>query len=122
MINSVSNGFNAASTFPFQKLKLDEGTGKLTGKLTKLSEFKNGSDLTIMYDGLKYLDGNGDRNHVSFRHNSRRSANFLFADGHGETLPKSVLPNLTDDQITNLKKGVDALKPWPHPHWRMDQK
>jgi prepilin-type N-terminal cleavage/methylation domain-containing protein/prepilin-type processing-associated H-X9-DG protein len=122
MINSVSNGFNAASKFPFQKLKIDEGTGKLTGKLTKLSEFKNGSDLTIMYDGLKYLDGNGDRNHVSFRHNSRRSANFLFADGHGETLPKSVLPNLTDDQITNLKKGVDALKPWPHPHWRMDQK
>ena len=127
MINTVSDGTNAAANFPFQKVKIDT-LGVLTGKMTKLSTIKNGSDLTIMYDGLRWLDGGEpslqqqDHNHVSWRHNSRRSANFLFADTHCETLPKSVLPNLTDAQIKNLNNGVTSLKPWPHPHWRMDQK
>ena len=83
---------------------------------------KDGSDLTLMYDGLRWIDGNGDKNHVSFRHSKGRNANFLFADGHAETLPKSVLPNLTDAQIKNLNNGPTSLKPWPRPLWRLDQK
>ena len=129
MINTVSDGNNNASKFPFQKLKTDAAGGPLSGKLTKLSSFKNAATLTIMYDGLRWLDGGNaalpnqsDRNHVSFRHGGGKNANFLFADGHCETLPKSVLPNLTDAQIKNLANGVASLKPWPHPHWRSDQK
>jgi len=74
---------------------------------------------------LRWLDA--DFRTLSFRHNNNRTANFLFADGHCETLPKSVLPNVTDDalmsaQVGKAGKGVAALKPWPHPHWRMDQR
>ena len=112
---------NAPANFPFQKLKIDD-MGVLTGHLQKLTAIKNGSSLTIAYDGLRLLDNPGERNHVSFRHGSGRLANFLFADGHCEMLGKHVLPNLTDAQITNKNSGVAALKPWPHPHWRMDQK
>jgi prepilin-type processing-associated H-X9-DG protein/prepilin-type N-terminal cleavage/methylation domain-containing protein len=112
---------SAALKFPMRKLKVDP-SGVVTGKLTRLTEIKNQSSLTIMYDGLRWLDGNGDRNHVSFRHNSRKTANFLFADGHCESLNKSVLPNLTDAEIKNKVNGVTSLKPWPHPHWRMDQR
>jgi prepilin-type processing-associated H-X9-DG protein/prepilin-type N-terminal cleavage/methylation domain-containing protein len=131
MSNTVSDGVNASSKLPFQKIKVDTA-GVVTGKLNKLSSYKNSATLTIMYDGLRWLDGGGtgpgqtgnhdDRNHVSFRHSGRKNANFLFADGHVETLPKSVLPNLTDGQIKNLANGVNNLKPWPHPHWRSDQK
>jgi prepilin-type processing-associated H-X9-DG protein/prepilin-type N-terminal cleavage/methylation domain-containing protein len=125
MLNTLSDGTNAPVNFPFQKLKVDT-TGVITGKLTKLTSIKNSSTLTIMYDGLRWLDGGDgasqqDHNHVSFRHNNRKSANFLFADGHCETLPKSVLPNLTDAQIKNLNKGVTSLLPWPHPQWRLDK-
>jgi prepilin-type processing-associated H-X9-DG protein/prepilin-type N-terminal cleavage/methylation domain-containing protein len=128
MIGTVSDGNNAASKFPFQKIKLDEtANGALTGVLTKFTTIKNGSDLTIMYDGLRWLDADPNalglkNNHVSFRHSSRRSANFLFADGHCETLPKSVMPNLTDAQYKNLNNGPTSLAPWPHPYWRLDQK
>jgi prepilin-type processing-associated H-X9-DG protein len=127
MLNTVSDGTNAPVNFPFQKLKMDTA-GVLTGKLTKLTSIRNSSSLTILYDGLRWLDGGEpslqqqDHNHVSWRHNNHRSANFLFADTHCETLPKSILPNLTDAQIKNLNNGVNSLKPWPHPHWRMDQK
>lgn len=127
MVDLLNNGKNAASVFPFQKLKVDTN-GVVTGMLTKLNGIKNGSDLTIMYDGLKWwTTDNIDHNQVSWRHNTRRSANFLFADGHAETLQKSVIPNMTDNDLQSVQagkagKGVEGLKAWPHPHWRMDQK
>ena len=57
-----------------------------------------------------------------------RLANFLFADGHCEGLPLSVLPlqHLAEaaraSQINDVANGVNNLKPWPHPHWRVDQR
>ena len=132
MVGSISDPANppdAPANFPFQKVKIDETTGLFSGHLHKLSEIKNGSDLAIMYDGLKWLDADltTKANHVSFRHNSRRSANFLFGDGHAETLPKSVMPDMTDADMKSLKtndptKGIPGLNRWPHPHWRLDQK
>jgi prepilin-type processing-associated H-X9-DG protein len=73
-----------------------------------------------MFDGIRYFDG--DRNRVSFRHNSNRTANFLFADGHAESLGIGVLPELTEAQFKNVANGVKDLERWPHPHWRVDQK
>ena len=136
MINTVSNGANAAINFPFQKVKMDGTGGKqFVGELKKLTSFKNSSTLTIMYDGLRWLDGgdagttNDNRNHVSLRHGNKKTANFLFADSHCETLPKSVIPNMTDNAIKYAKDdrpteglpGLKAIAP-PHPHWRTDQK
>jgi prepilin-type processing-associated H-X9-DG protein len=95
-------------------------TGVIEGELIKLTKIKNSSNLTIMFDGLRYWDGWRER--VSFRHNSNRTANFLFADGHAESLGIGVLPQLTDVQMKNLNQGVNNLKQWPHPQWRLDQK
>jgi len=119
--NSPANG---PINLPFRKFRwktnATTGANYLDGEWSRLSQMKNQSDLTIMFDGLRYADG--DMKAVSVRHNNNRSCNFLFADAHCETLPGSVLPTLTASQVKNLTTGVDALKPWPHPHWRMDQK
>jgi prepilin-type N-terminal cleavage/methylation domain-containing protein/prepilin-type processing-associated H-X9-DG protein len=117
MINNVRS--EQMKRFPFRKFKKDS-TGFIEGEWMKLTRIRNSSTLTIMFDGLRYFDG--DRNRVNFRHNSNRTANFLFADGHAESLNIGVLPELTDNQIKNVNNGVKNLQPWPHPHWRLDQK
>ena len=130
MMNTLNDGTNAPKNFPFQKLKLDDNL-QVTGLLTKLTSMKNQSTLAIMFDGVRFLDNDPGAlqsqpkyygNHVSARHNGRKIVNYLFADGHCESLPKSAVPNIPDADIKNLKQGVDNLKPWPHPHWRMDQR
>jgi prepilin-type N-terminal cleavage/methylation domain-containing protein/prepilin-type processing-associated H-X9-DG protein len=119
-INMINNTTSAQSrNFPMRKLKKFP-TGAVEGELIKLTKIKNSSTLTIMFDGVRYWDGWRER--VNFRHNSNRTANFLFADGHCESLNINVLPQLTDTQVKNLNNGVNNLKPWPHPQWRLDQK
>jgi prepilin-type N-terminal cleavage/methylation domain-containing protein/prepilin-type processing-associated H-X9-DG protein len=110
---------NQARLFPFRKLRYN-AAGTVDGEYTKLSSIKNQATLTIMFDGLRWMDA--EVNSVSFRHNSNRTANFLFADGHCESLHISVLPTLTSTQLAIVANGVNNLKPWPIPHWRVDQK
>jgi prepilin-type N-terminal cleavage/methylation domain-containing protein/prepilin-type processing-associated H-X9-DG protein len=119
MIDNVQPTNEQKRRFPFRKLK-KFNDGRVEGEMLKLTQIKNSATLTIMYDGLRYFDG--DRNRVNFRHNTNRTANFLFADGHAESLNIAVLPELTEAQIRNVNNGVDSLKPWPHPHWRLDQR
>lgn len=119
-VNMVNNVRSPQSKlFPFRKFK-EDANGVLEGEWMKLTRIKNSSTLTIMFDGLRYF--HGDRNRVNFRHNSNRTANFLFADGHAESLNIGVLPELTEAQFKNVNNGVNNLRPWPHPHWRLDQK
>jgi prepilin-type N-terminal cleavage/methylation domain-containing protein/prepilin-type processing-associated H-X9-DG protein len=130
MINNTTS--NQAKPFPFRKLRYQTvGTAiVLEGEWTKLSSIKNQSDLTIMFDGLRWLDG--EFTALSFRHNNNRTANFLFADGHCESLNISVIPTDPADptrttpmprsMVVNVNNGVNNLKPWPHPQWRMDQR
>jgi prepilin-type processing-associated H-X9-DG protein len=127
MFNNISSA--QGKLFPFKKVKWDPATG-FTGELTKLSSFKNQSDLALMFDGLRWLDA--DFNALSFRHNNNRTANFLFGDGHCESLNISVIPTDPADPsghtpmprstVANLTTGVASLKPWPHPQWRVDQR
>jgi prepilin-type N-terminal cleavage/methylation domain-containing protein/prepilin-type processing-associated H-X9-DG protein len=127
MFNNISS--NQGKLFPFKKIKVD-AAGVMDGELTKLASFKNQTDLAIMYDGLRYMDGNFTT--ISFRHNNNRTANFLFADGHCESLPISVIPTDSADptghtpmsraNMANLNNGVANLRPWPHPQWRVDQR
>jgi prepilin-type N-terminal cleavage/methylation domain-containing protein/prepilin-type processing-associated H-X9-DG protein len=123
-INMINNTTSAQSkNFPFRKLK-KFATGVVEGDWMKLTKLRNASTLTIMFDGVRYWDAYPER--VNFRHNSNRTANFLFADGHCESLNISVLPfvgdPMRDNKIKNVNNGVNNLKPWPHPHWRLDQK
>ena len=119
MLNNAQPANQQKLLFPFRKLKRN-AAGGIDGELSKLVKFKNAAQLTIMYDGLRYFEG--DVNRVNFRHNSKRTANFLFADGHCESLNIGVLPQLTEAQIKNVNNGVMLLKPWPVPHWRLDQR
>jgi prepilin-type N-terminal cleavage/methylation domain-containing protein/prepilin-type processing-associated H-X9-DG protein len=117
-----NNTSNQGKLFPFRKIRF-KTVGGVTfpeGEYTKLSTIKNQSTLTIMFDGLRWMDA--EPTAVNFRHNNNRSANFLFVDGHCETLPLDFLPALTSAQIANVANGVNNLKPWPHPHWRVDQR
>jgi prepilin-type N-terminal cleavage/methylation domain-containing protein/prepilin-type processing-associated H-X9-DG protein len=124
MFDNISS--NQGKLFPFKKVKvLADGT--MDGELTKLTSFKNAADLALMFDGLRYL--NADFRALSFRHNNNRTANFLFADGHCESLNISVVPTdsshmnpMLKKDVADLTNGVANLKPWPHPQWRVDQK
>jgi prepilin-type processing-associated H-X9-DG protein/prepilin-type N-terminal cleavage/methylation domain-containing protein len=120
VVKYTSGKPNAPYYFPFRKLRWNGTPVTLTGELSKLTLFKNQTDLTLMFDGLRYFDG--EITTVSFRHNNNRTANFLFADGHCESLNISVMPALTAANFNDVTNGVTLLKPWPHPHWRIDQK
>jgi prepilin-type processing-associated H-X9-DG protein/prepilin-type N-terminal cleavage/methylation domain-containing protein len=127
MFNNISS--DQGKLFPFKKVKVNVG-GAMEGELTKLSSFKNQTDLALMFDGLRYL--NADFRALSFRHNNNRTANFLFADGHCESLNISVVPTdaadptghtpMSRNNVANLTNGVANLRPWPHPQWRVDQR
>jgi prepilin-type processing-associated H-X9-DG protein len=118
-INLFNNVSSANSKlFPFKKIKKDS-SNVIEGELTKLVRFRNSATLTIMFDGLRYF--HGDRNRVNFRHNANRTANFLFADGHCESLNIGGLPDLDETKFKTVNNGVTNLKPWPHPLWRTDQ-
>jgi prepilin-type processing-associated H-X9-DG protein len=116
MFNNTTS--NQAKLFPFRKLRYN-AAGGVDGEWRKIPTIKNQATLTLMFDGLRWWDA--EVNSVSFRHNNNRIANFLFCDGHCESLPLSNLPVLTSAQIANVNSGVASLKPWPHPQWRVDQ-
>jgi prepilin-type N-terminal cleavage/methylation domain-containing protein/prepilin-type processing-associated H-X9-DG protein len=113
----VTKTVQAPKLFPFRKLKR-ETTGAVTGELSKLTQFRNSSSLVLMWDGLRYFDSHVERIHA--RHNSGRMTNFLFADGHCESINNDAMPKLTEPQM----KGGDlsVFQPYPHPHFRLDQK
>ena len=103
--------------FPFRKLKYQFAGGPLLGVLAKFNQIRGASQLAMMWDGVKYFDSYVERIHA--RHNSNRITNFLFADGHCESLPTASMPKLTEPQF----KGDDlsVFDPWPHPRFRLDQ-
>ena len=117
MLNNTTS--NQSKLLPFRKMRA-QADGTFEGEYTKLGSLKNQATLAIMFDGLRWFEG--EPTNVSFRHNSNRTANFLFGDGHCESLNIGVMPNLTRAQIINVANGVNSLKPWPHPHWRVDQR
>ena len=117
MINALVNSASANNAvWPMRKLKRD-AAGVVTGLLLKQNQIRNATGVVLLFDGLRYLDG--DVNRVNARHNANRITNYLFADGHCESLDISYIPKLTDTQM----KGTDlsVFNPYPHPRWRIDQ-
>ena len=88
------------------------------GVLAKFNQIRGASDLVMMWDGVKYFDSYVQRIHA--RHNSQRVTNFLFADGHAQSLQTASMPKLTEPQF----KGDDlsVFDPYPFPHFRLDQR
>jgi prepilin-type N-terminal cleavage/methylation domain-containing protein/prepilin-type processing-associated H-X9-DG protein len=124
--NSVA-GVKPPMNFPFRKLKCD-ATGKLAGipKLCKFNQIGNSSKQALMWDGVRYFDSYVER--ITARHNNKRTTNFLFADGHSESIPRDKLPkDQTDITEAVLKSypdngAIEALKRWPDVFFRIDQK
>jgi prepilin-type N-terminal cleavage/methylation domain-containing protein/prepilin-type processing-associated H-X9-DG protein len=115
----------APLNFPFRKMKFQDAAGsQLRGnKLAKFSEIKNSSSLVFMWDGIRYFDSYVER--FTPRHSSGRITNFLFADGHCESISRDTLPKTQADiSEADLKgpNGAEKLRPWPHPQFRLDQR
>jgi prepilin-type N-terminal cleavage/methylation domain-containing protein/prepilin-type processing-associated H-X9-DG protein len=107
--------------FPFRKMKFNPAnpTALMGNKLAKFSDLKNSSHLAMMWDGVRYFDSYVQR--ITPRHNSNRMTNFLFADGHCESLHKDMMPTISEADLKGVN-GVELLRPWPHPQFRVDQK
>ena len=106
--------------WPMRTLKtIAGGKGALTGgPLIKVTKLRRGSELVIILDGLRMLEGNPNK--ISVRHNNNKAVNMLLADGHCETLPGGKnLPQTKEDM-----RGADwqvLSNKYPHPKWRMEQ-
>lgn len=118
-----------AKIFPMREVQRLT-TGVVNGEFAKFSMFKNPGSLALLFDGVRYLEG--DFNRISARHGTSRSndekigrgesygsTNYLFADGHCENLDVRYLPDLTPAQVNGT--DLTVFKPWPHPTWRIDQ-
>lgn len=114
------NATNSSAKTPFKRVNVD-ANGKVTGT-RKSNEIRNASDVVFLFDGLfgfNYLSTNANR--INARHNNKKITNFLFCDGHAESIPTKSLPGgdgvaqTTDFDLTNLEK-------FPHPKWLLDQK
>ena len=96
--------------YPFNAMPMDDN---LVG-LVKISRIKRSAEVAMIYDGVWFH--HEIPNMFSLRHNGQRMMNFLFADGHAQTVDKSEIPppNSGEDNVwlkTNLK---------PMPKYRID--
>ena len=114
--------------FPFRKFIFPHATLGFLGEFSKIAKFRKSSELALMYDGLRLLDG--DFRLVNARHNNKKITNFLFGDFHSESVQTSRLPRQPTEQPPtgpSLSRaqigGTDpsVFNPWPYPKWRLDQ-
>jgi prepilin-type processing-associated H-X9-DG protein/prepilin-type N-terminal cleavage/methylation domain-containing protein len=79
----------------------------------KISQLKKSSELAMVFDGL-WMTNESRLTQINVRHGGKtRSANFLMADGHAETIPERMLP------VISLGSTAD-LAAHPYPKWRLD--
>jgi prepilin-type processing-associated H-X9-DG protein len=80
----------------------------------------------MIFDGIQAHDWN--TNKIAARHGKGKTqTNFLFADGHAETVPSKQLPNGGDsaawdgNESTSDLRSVETLANSPFPKWRLVQ-
>jgi prepilin-type N-terminal cleavage/methylation domain-containing protein/prepilin-type processing-associated H-X9-DG protein len=97
-----------------------QNDGEVRGELTKYSQLKKASELVLLFDGLRWLDGRAQA--LNARHGKKNIVNMLLADGHAESFPVKQLPQVGQITMNQWKTGpVSVFAPWPDPKWRMDQ-
>jgi prepilin-type processing-associated H-X9-DG protein/prepilin-type N-terminal cleavage/methylation domain-containing protein len=90
------------------------------GPMTRQTQIRKASDMAMLFDGLR--SHNYNTYNISVRHDGGRYANFLFADGHAESIGSAALPegfDLTDSDLRSA--AVLAQKRKMYPLWRLDQ-
>ena len=95
-------------------------SGEVRGQLTKISQLKKSSELVLLFDGLRWLDGRAQA--LNARHNKQKLVNMLMADGHAASFEVKSLPQVGQITTAQWKTGpTSVFAPWPDPKWRMDQ-
>jgi prepilin-type N-terminal cleavage/methylation domain-containing protein/prepilin-type processing-associated H-X9-DG protein len=102
--------------WPMRQIRRN-AAGKAIGELSKMNQIKKAAEVAMLFDGIRTLDGISSR--INARHNNRRTTNFLFADGHCESIPTENTPDLTEAQWTGT--DLTVFNRWPIPKWRLDQ-
>ncbi|MDB5356798.1 MAG: hypothetical protein JWN24_3251 [Phycisphaerales bacterium] len=95
---SFQNKLPANRQVPFQWLPTGGPGPNPDYTMHRLSQFKNSSNLPMVFDGLWMLffdqsRGDFDPATINARHNRAQSTNVLMADGHAETRPTASLPD-----------------------------
>ena len=104
--------------WPMRKIRRNDD-GTIIGEFSKFSDIKQTAKICLLFDGLRYLNPN-NVHRINARHNNKRITNFLFADGHAESIDTKSTPDLTVNQWRN--GPITQFEQWPHPLWRLDQK
>jgi prepilin-type N-terminal cleavage/methylation domain-containing protein/prepilin-type processing-associated H-X9-DG protein len=127
-INTQAEAVARQGTAPMRHIKRLTATGQAIGNLTKFSDFRKASELVLLFDGLRWLDGRGQA--LNARHGGKKLVNCLLADGHAESFQNTSLPQPAVNPMGKYPgitpaqwKGTDlsVFAPWPYPKWRMDQ-
>jgi prepilin-type processing-associated H-X9-DG protein/prepilin-type N-terminal cleavage/methylation domain-containing protein len=102
--------------FPMRKLRMSNTNPRvlLEGTLSRITGIKAPSEMAMIFDGLRLMNANP--NYISARHNRQRLANFLFADGHAESIAVARLPLTTGHMQPEVLR-----ESFPYPRFRLDQ-
>lgn len=96
-----------------------EPTGAIVGgPLVRLTKLRKSSELVLILDGLRLIDGQPDR--ISAGHQGLTRANVMLADGHCESVDAAALAQSEAD-MQGSNGGANLSKRFPFPKWRMDQ-
>jgi prepilin-type processing-associated H-X9-DG protein/prepilin-type N-terminal cleavage/methylation domain-containing protein len=111
---------------PCRRLPDDLNTSDYS--LPNITEMRQPSKMVLLFDGI-FDDLHFDPNRINARHGNRTQTNFLFFDGHAETIPTATLPGglgVPSSQVGTDIFSTAALKAVNPPHnfelnWRTDQ-
>lgn len=123
-------GVNATTTgYVWSPLRRVPSDNKSAGTDTEvvtapdpITRVKNSSETVLLYDGVNLNMINTDANRLNARHKKRTVTNLTFFDGHAESFKTADLPGgLGDANPAKTTFGVENLKKYPYPKWRLDQ-
>ena len=124
--NNPQQFIDKQKPFPFRKFVWPHATFGFYGEFSKIAKFRKSSELALMFDGLRLLDGEFDK-FLNARHNNKKITNIMFGDFHCESVDTKRLPNGPQELAPRLTRaqfgGTDpsVFNQWPYPKWRLDQ-
>ena len=126
--NEAAN-IHKQDAFPMRVIQHNRNPDRIYGgPLTKASQIRKSSEMAMIFDGFECHDY--ETNNIALRHSKGKVCNFLFADGHAQSVTASPkndgtvdtkgLPNghtITNSDLRSAATLVDC----PFPKWRLDQ-
>jgi prepilin-type processing-associated H-X9-DG protein len=110
---TVPGGRNDWDKVPCHRVPND-----LTGSsmLRKMRAIHKSSELVFLFDGFFMNIETINASRITARHGMGTQTNFLFFDGHAETVLRNAMPT-SHEQFAS----ATSLAQWPFPKWRLDQ-